>query len=296
MMSHVVREILVDRSAVVRNEKTVPDSFKCDGGGAILGLFGSWAPPLTVALPIADRVRAALMRASGPDVPWQISGKENDGRPCQGHRHLHILPFASSATAEPVPRVDRILLWAAGGLEPATLAGLDALAACGARVQFRGCPPLRLEVLAAGSHSALCRGEAAHILGPARSWRSATSFVAPRFTKQRRGGEVDTVREQLMRLVADNHGDPLMGLSPMFSPEHWRAFEQRRLKDPRAPRRSTSGWILHFERPVHGPIALGYGAHFGLGRFEWAEMSNMRIDRTRTTTHGSTSAATTAVG
>jgi CRISPR-associated protein Csb2 len=240
-----------------------------DGGGAILGFFGPWAPPMTLALPVADRVRAALMRASGSDVPWQISGKDDDGRPCQGHRHLQILPFASSASVEAAPRIDRILLWAAHGLQPQTLAVLDTLAARGGRVQFRDRPPLRLEVIATGSRGELYRDETALLLGAARSWRSATSFVPPRFPKRRRGCDIDTAREQLMRLAADRQGHPLVEISPIHvSSEYWRSFEQRRLKDPRGPRRAASGWMLRFTRPVHGPIALGYGAHFGLGRFE----------------------------
>ena len=245
------------------------------GGGAILGLFGGWAPPSRLTLPIADRVRAALMRASRSAVPWQISGKDAGGRPRRGHDHLYVLPFSSVDARDRGPRLDRVLLWAEGGLADATVAVIERLGKQGGWVGLRGRSRLRLELLGLGSRDVLARGEAARLLGPARRWRSATSFVAPRFPKRRRARELDAPREQLCRLAADVLGHPIEELASLRAPaDDWGAFEQRRSKQPAAARRPASGWIVQFPEPVPGPIALGYGAHFGLGRFAADKISD----------------------
>ncbi len=247
----------------------VTSSVPITGSGALLGLFGSPSPAPTLTLPIADRVRAALMRASDSQVPWQISGKDPTGRPHRGHEHLHILPFSSSALPGRAPGLDRVLLWANGGLDDLTLAVLERLRERAGWVQLRGGPRLRLELLAVGSHDELSLGPVARILGPSRRWRSATSFVPPRFPKRRGGRYVDSPEAQLSRLLAEIHGVEVVEVTSLLrSAEHWRGFEQRRFKRPDEPRRPASGWRVELQRPLWGPLAVGYGAHFGLGRFE----------------------------
>jgi CRISPR-associated protein Csb2 len=258
--------------------KPMPDTFsahsqstmytpKTRGGGAILGIFGNWRPQSFLALPLAERVRAALMRASDGQVPWQISGKGDQGRPRRGHDHLYVLPFASVQTPGHEPRLNRVLLWADGGLEDATLNVIERLGHQGGSLQLSGRSPLRLELLGVGARETLA--VPMPITGPARTWYSATSFVSPRFPKHRRGRDLDPPREQLSRLVTEVLGHTLERMTPFEQPSgRWSTFSQSRLKHPGGPRRPASGWVLRFSEPVCGPIVLGYGAHFGLGRFE----------------------------
>lgn len=238
-------------------------------GGAVLGLFGPWRPPITLALPIAERVRVALMRASGPSVPWQISGKDDHGQPRRGHDHLYLLPFSSGDAPGSEPCVDRVLLWATGGLEPATRAAVERLAAHGGWIQAGGRPRLRLELLALGSREALGQCTPTPVLGPARAWTSATSFVPPRFPKRRRGELLDEPGEQLAHLATAVLGHTPQTVRPAADHgERWAAFTQARIEQAQGPRRPAGAWVLRFAAPVSGPVVLGYGAHYGLGRFE----------------------------
>ncbi|PRP91416.1 CRISPR-associated protein, family [Enhygromyxa salina] len=235
------------------------------GQGVVLGVFGSWTPSLELALPIAERVRVALMRASDSRVPWQICGKDEHGRPRRGHEHLYVLPFSSAGGA----RIDRVLLWADKGLEDSTLAVVERLADRGGWVQLRGRERLRLELLGVGAPEVIAPTVPRGVLGPARIWRSATSFVPPRFTKVRGGRVIDTAQEQVLRLASEVLGLAPVGISALEREDgEWRGFRQRRVKDPRSPRRAAGGWVLRFSAPVRGPVVLGYGAHYGLGRFE----------------------------
>ena len=235
------------------------------GEGACLGLFGSWRPPRALILPLAERVRAALMRASDGRVPAQVSGKNAAGEPREGHDHLYVLPIERS----PSGGLDRVLLWAQYGLEADTRELLEHLAQAGGEIGFRGRPRLRMELLSLGDRAQLDAAWTRRVLGPASVWRSCSSFVAPRFPKRRGGEMLDAPREQLARLLALVHGLEALELGEMMEPEHgWASFEQRRYARPDAPRRVASGWRVRFAQPVAGPLALGYGAHFGLGRFE----------------------------
>jgi CRISPR-associated protein Csb2 len=47
----------------------------------------------------------------------------------------------------------------------------------------------------------------------------------------------------------------------------WLEFRRGRKDDPEKERRLGYGFRITFPEPVSGPIALGYGCHFGLGLF-----------------------------
>jgi CRISPR-associated protein Csb2 len=237
------------------------------GSGAVLGLFGPWRPPISLALPIADRVRVALMRACDSTVPWQITGKDPHGRPRSDHRHLYVLPFAGGDA--PGLAIDRVLLWARGGLDDATLTVLDTLHREGGWIRLGGRPPLRLELLGVGSRERLGGLVPHRVVGRSAIWRSATSFIAPRFPKHRGQRSLDAVDEQLRKLAGEVLGSTPHTLEPIeIHDRSWAEFAQTRLSHPNEPLRPASGWVLRFAEPINGPLVLGHGAHFGLGRFE----------------------------
>jgi CRISPR-associated protein Csb2 len=109
-------------------------------------------------------------------------------------------------------------------------------------------------------------------------WESHTPFVPPRHTKLRRGVWVDSPEDQVRALLANVGLDTDVVIEPIAAknlsapqpakPADWYRFRSQRQKGG-GVRGSLRGYgfRLSFARPVRGPIAIGYGAHQGLGQF-----------------------------
>lgn len=113
------------------------------------------------------------------------------------------------------------------------------------------------------------RSGIARVLGPSggsRTWTSVTPFVAPRFLKKR---GTNSLEGQIKEALAPRHLPParvdLLDLhsEPSLSFRHFVLGDER--LSP--PVRLTHALRLTFDTPVEGPICLGYGSHYGLGRF-----------------------------
>ncbi len=105
-------------------------------------------------------------------------------------------------------------------------------------------------------------------LAESRVWESVTPFVPVRHPKTVRGQPRDTIEEQIRTGC-----EQLLGVAPIEVTEigqrsAWSRFRRRRPKGggSRGPDRGH-GARLVFAAPQRGPIAIGYGAHFGLGLF-----------------------------
>jgi CRISPR-associated protein Csb2 len=112
-------------------------------------------------------------------------------------------------------------------------------------------------------------------------WVSYTPFVATRLPKYNRnrkprldehGLHQGTPEHDLRRLLRlDDKPEPveIEPLAFTFLGNHktrWLEFIRGRRKDPEV-KRLGYGFRITFPTPVKGPIALGYGSHFGLGLF-----------------------------
>jgi CRISPR-associated protein Csb2 len=120
-------------------------------------------------------------------------------------------------------------------------------------------------------------------LATAREWVSLTAFVPTRHMKRRKNGEpkldgrglaIGSPEHDLRRLLKESGlPEPLRVDSvPYLQLEgrrlHWLQFQRtRRSGIGRRAGERGYGFRLTFESDVQGPIALGYGAHFGLGLF-----------------------------
>jgi CRISPR-associated protein Csb2 len=110
-------------------------------------------------------------------------------------------------------------------------------------------------------------------LGRGRVWRSVTPYLHPWFSKKR-----FTVADQLLRecTMRGWPGPRLESLQQIRiegrarRPVHFHRFRSKR--GLRQPDTQGSFWRLEFPEPVSGPVALGFGCHFGLGLF--ARMEN----------------------
>ena len=227
-------------------------------------------PPITRAIAVGDCVRRALVAYSDghPTFVGRI-GEE----PRTGHGHAFFLPADDDGDG----RLDRIVICARDGFDARALGALERLHRT--PVWGYGGPDLRMTWLATcredevgGLVGEAMRGRAAQ-LGRARIWESHTPFVPPRFPRSRGGRAVDTVDAQARRMIAGlglpapTTITPLAGeATPAGVP--WDRFLLRRQRGGGACGLMRGhGLRLVFDAPVPGPIALGYGAHQGLGQF-----------------------------
>ena len=221
------------------------------------------------------------------------------------HRHLHLLPLVLNSQTPPdrpaLARVDHFLLHAEEGFDDAALHVIRRTR----RTWAKDLPDLFLTLALAGTRDDF-HGEL-DALRPSRVWTSVTPFVPPRFLKRRganslRGQLLAEIRDRLLpnglplpdpisieveldttaeahrwlTLDSDESADAFWrrwrGMSESIDGRlsmRWRNF---RLERPNAQRHPCVamgfGLRLCFADPIPGPLALGYGAHFGLGCFE----------------------------
>lgn len=217
-------------------------------------LLGAPGPALVEALRLGEAVRAAVMRAGNriglARLPAAFHGTARGGP----HDHAYWL----SEDWDDDGRIDHVLVYAASGLPPALILAL-ALSGpvwLGAGAEW-GLEPVWMGGVVGG------------LFGPARAWEAVTAYVTARwrtdrFGRARRGLDPEA---QLRREMA------LRGFPPPLAID-WldgaAATAARRFvtatKARRAPADSWQGRPeVVFAEPVRGPLAFGFGAHFGLG-------------------------------
>ena len=248
-------------------------------------------PPVNRTLPQAELLHRALVGIAARNgvPPSELTGRDAHRRPLGGpHEHAHINPLDLDGDGH----LDHVLVWASGGL------GADAQAAVrAARTTFTkgSIEPLRLALAVVGDLSDLVRlpGEygrrIVRLTCHASSWQSVTPFVPPRHPKTR--GK-NTLEGQIRaELYSRGFPDPakVLRLAPMPGSRNdavpagkasgagdeptWSRFRHFKLVRQRGQELQepplTCGFAirLEFGHPVRGPIAIGYGSHFGLGLF-----------------------------
>lgn len=201
-----------------------------------------------------------------------LSGKTADGHLLKGHKHAFYLPTDEDKDGV----LDHLTIWAPGGLGPQELTAI-------ARIQELkrgdGTPPVRAELIGFGAEEQFQDP----LFSRARIWRSSSPFLLSRHPKLRgytNGGTVpkrlldgpeDQVRTELMwrQLPPPISIKRVSGLPLRGRIVPWHEFRRRRttsaLAEPALIR--GYGFRLVFDAEVQGPLALGYGCHYGLGLF-----------------------------
>lgn len=242
---------------------------------AWLRISGPVMPPVAYTTWIAERVRVSAMSLSRDDdgAPSPVfSGHEATGAPASGQQHAWFLPYDQDDDG----LIDHVAVWAPAGLGPRER---EALA------RLTGLWGDDGHTLDAVLLAFTCAADHPPLQGTATVWRSATPFICPRHAKKRATGWKDSVVEQAQRAWRQlwEHRQAWPGATgPAEAPgltvevvsregPALRAWNQTRIDRPRrgvfgvVPRRFDLR--LTFDQPVSGPLCLGAGAHFGLGRF-----------------------------
>ncbi|MCC7106219.1 MAG: type I-U CRISPR-associated protein Cas5/Cas6 [Chloroflexi bacterium] len=240
-------------------------------------LSGSVLPPITDTLRIADLARQSAMaqygRANKGAASPILAGKAASGRPLEGHQHAFYLPTDEDGDGY----LDHLTVWASAGLGQGEL---EALASVRALNPGGGRPDIRLVFLASGEPGDFSQD--VPIFRAARAWRTATPFVLNRHAKLRGPGGnrrlVDSPVDQVYREFERRPQIAARVLSvdpaPPLKIRAWRTvypLEFHRWRRESQPPGSAFNFTVRFEEPVSGPLAFGYGCHFGLGLLVPAE-------------------------
>ncbi len=226
-------------------------------------------PPVTRTLPQADLLHRHLVSVAAKKgaPPKVLTGCDENRRPLQGqHEHAHVFPLDLDQDGH----LDHVLFWAPMLLDAEAQAAIRSM-----RKTFTkgGIEPLRLAVAAMGDLRDFGRmpgdygSGIARITDSASVWQSVTPFVAPRYVKTH--GK-NTLEGQI-KAELDSRGYPPpvnVKLLRLDQFPKFRHFKLTRNRGPQPPVACGFAVRIEFAQPVKGPIALGYGSHFGLGLLE----------------------------
>jgi CRISPR-associated protein Csb2 len=224
-------------------------------------------PRLHDAVLWGERLRVSAMaqsRKMSGDARQVFSGH---GESASGHRHAMYLSSCEDLKNAASGFVDHLTVAARSGFDEEDVRALQQLR----RLWARDGQDLDLILVGLGDASDFggVTGPYAALLAESRIWESVTPFVPTRHPKKVRGVCVDTIEDQLRRGCRQLlDGVAPVEVSPIGDRTLWSRF--RRQRPQGGGRRGPDGAFgarLVFERPVRGPIAIGYGAHFGLGVF-----------------------------
>lgn len=244
-------------------------------------LWSEVPPRLTEAVGLAESVRKALIKKS--DGALVFCGRQEDGSVRAGHDHAFIL-------CEPNEKgyIGHVTVYAPMGFDQRAREGLSRLTA----VWSKYSDTAKLILLGMGKPSMFDSERAAEpgdggcaLVGRSAVWRSLTPFVSTRHPKFTRSGvpkmdesglQIGSPAHELSRLLRENGYPELVRIEPTEDcllggkPTRWAAFRTYRPKGGQGQRAIAvppCGFRLELAAPVRGPLALGYGAHFGLGLF-----------------------------
>jgi CRISPR-associated protein Csb2 len=236
-------------------------------------LKGQGRIPLTSAVGYADLLRSAVQSQFGnSDVPWQISGHSEDGRPLlTQHTHGFVLPivdFEIGVNEAPSEgSSDRFLRGLAyyfpEGLPSEYEKYLTAPQHLFTRTE--GHRDLRSVSLFLQSFGPKDLSQPA--FGQSKVWRTVTPYAPSRHIRS----DARMMRSLMAEINRDlaEKGHPT-ALSVNFSDDHhYRAlaFRRHRVAESLREGRRAFHLQLEFNEEVSGPISLGALAHFGLGHF-----------------------------
>lgn len=266
---------------------------------ARFAVCGKVRPLLTEAIRIGDRARNILMGCSksvrsDENAAPVFSGKCFDGSPMQGgHRHAHFLCEANGEDG----KISHLTVFAPMGFDRDDELAFQRFAKSG--IWGNDGYDMQLVLLGIGVPAdfggANAKAGQSPMLHASRTWISRTPFVPTRhFSRKGIPGReavernaalyeqlVAAVRFEMRHCQGIQHWADEVAIEPLLGTDEfgthlvagqlksWMKFRRERLKgNGRHAGSHGFGFRLTFPEAVRGPIALGYGCHFGLGVFE----------------------------
>ena len=225
-------------------------------------LVGKPLPRAEDTLRIGELLRAAVMSKAGQclgedQIPQLLSG--HDLPKGNWHQHAFYLPFDANGDG----RIDRLIVHVPAGMglvERQILERLSRIWLAGGGGEWR----LALEVIGSAK-------DGGQLMNRAMVWQSVTPYLHPWHVKKTLG-----IEEQIRRECRQRHLPQPTAIERLEfirigrearprRPIHFRRFRSKH--GLHQPDRRGSFWKLTFPEPVQGPLALGFGCHFGLGLF-----------------------------
>jgi CRISPR-associated protein Csb2 len=240
---------------------------------ARFALSSAVLPRLTDTVFIGERMRQALMAKSrglnGSEHALPVfSGKGPDGLPLDDdHAHAFFLPSDEDGDG----RIDHMTVYATQGFDR------DAQQAIGSLKKLWGSGGHDIYTVLIGLGQPQDYGGLATYDGQApacaqsRIWRSVTPYVLTRYPKKNgKDSPASQIARELVRRGFPNPEQIERLDHAMIVGKKVRWLEFRRFRNGGGGQLADSrgfGFKVVFSEPVRGPIALGYGCHFGLGQF-----------------------------
>jgi len=245
---------------------------------------------LTAALILGERIHLALVELSnGSSV---FTGCDESGSSLKGHAHAFILSESNMALGRGRNgEITHVTVYAPAGFGSVEVSALEDLK----EIQGSGLY-VQLNLLGLGSPEDfgglnLERGQSP-LLAKSRTWVSRTPFIPTRHPKATRAGvpkvdasglQIGSPEQDLRRLLKLGGFPAPVAVEPVASTKlgeqevAWHVFLRRRETGEGKPAANGAGYgfRIEFPEPVQGPVAVGYGAHFGMGMFMSDNIENI---------------------
>lgn len=239
-----------------------PSSARSVPTTASFAMYGRPLPRFEDAVQIGELLRAAVMSRArqtlGEDeIPSLLSG--HDLPEDNEHGHAFYLPEDRDGDGH----IDHLVVHVPNGLTADARVALDSLSRLWNRDGNEW--PLVLEGFGGpGRFVQLCS-----YFGTDAAWRSSSPYLHPWHVKNN-----FTVEDQIRKECRLRELPAIRELTRVDSIEvgtrSRRPVDFRRTRSKKGltqPDTHGSSWTITFERPVQGPLALGFSCHFGLGIF-----------------------------
>ncbi len=226
-------------------------------------------PKVTRTLPQAELLHRALVSrlglAQGENCP-ELTGRGDDRRPLRGHRHAHVIPVDLDRDGH----LDHVVLYAPAGFGARAQ---DAIRRVDRTHTKGGVGPLQIAVAGHGplhtfrGLSGELGSTMGELIGAATTWESVTPFIPPRHVKKRGANTLagQVLAELTTRGFPAAHVEILPWSTETRGLRHF--VRRRRGRAPQPVIDAGFAVRLMFPQAIEGPLCLGYGSHFGLGRF-----------------------------